>query len=293
MEQTNKIRQPATIPFDHKYAYEIIRLAVRDSGILELKTNIETLADYMENVDKKHKTWFCKEFTTWLLMCSSDIGHPNNMEHNVIVVPPEKSPTLLLLSSVTITTKTKLLINGLKILAQKCEEFVEPIEPIITKAEIFATLDAAQKTFRLLNIIAPKKPLHILTFNCSHVIRNSEYGIPNEGSHGMVLLYHPREVDVFNRVFIFAHELGHALHLALTGDIKIMPEYFDEFNDNLGASFPSLEAKQEAFADVVAHAILGSPGSGLEKYLPPVLSKDMVALFVKYVKGLTANSFAK
>jgi Zn-dependent peptidase ImmA (M78 family) len=107
-----------------------------------------------------------------------------------------------------------------------------------------------------------------------------------ESRQSLVFLYHPRQNETHDRVFIFAHELGHALHNALTGDVNIFPDGFDSFNDMLRVKFDTHEAKQEGFADAVAIAVLGSPNSRLKSHLPTQFSKDISPVFVRYLKNL-------
>jgi hypothetical protein len=142
---------------------------------------------------------------------------------------------LLLCSTVPLSDKVSLVTEGGMRFVKKCNEFCEPIEDAITEDEIHAVLSAAQKHFRFLDIIAPRNPLMILRFDNSHTINNSECGVSsNPVSAATILLFHPRTITPNNRVFIFAHELGHAFHLALAKNIEIVPEGFDKINEALG-----------------------------------------------------------
>jgi len=84
-------------------------------------------------------------------------------------------------------------------------------------------------------------------------------------------------------VFIFAHELGHALHFALTGDIDVLPDSYDRFNDMLKIGMGSVGEKREGFADAVAYAIIGS---GLQTHLPAEFHKEAAQIFIKYIQLL-------
>ena len=83
-----------------------------------------------------------------------------------------------------------------------------------------------------------------------------------------IFVYHPIEDDTYDRVFIFAHELGHALHFALIGDVEVFPDSFEHFNSSFGPTLNTPKEKQEAFVDAAAIAILGSPNSRLKSHLP-------------------------
>jgi hypothetical protein len=205
--------------------------------------------------------------------------------HNVTIVPPEHSPAILMLVSIPMTTRASLVIEGLKRFAERCAEFVEPLLPSITLKEIRAVLRAAQKAFRMVDIVAPQTPLKILRLDCSHVIHNAECGVSDGASRqSVIMLYHPRAEYIHDRVFIFAHELGHALHLALTGNVGIIPEGYDHFNASLGVTMSTLEEKQEGFADAAAYAILSC---GLEEHLPAEFNRAFSPAFVRYFKSIT------
>jgi hypothetical protein len=92
-------------------------------------------------------------------------------------------------------------------------------------------------------------------------------------------------------VFIFAHEVGHALHLGLTGDVNRIPERFDAFNESLGIKGMPLHDKQESFADAAAIAILNS--DGLREHLPNQLLEQLPPYFEKYFKFVTDAYFKK
>ena len=77
------------------------------------------------------------------------------------------------------------------------------------------------------------------------------------------------------------HEIGHALNLALTGDVTVIPDGFDEFNERLNISWTSIVQKQEAFADVASFAILNS--EELEQHLPTQFSAPMRDCFDTYI----------
>jgi hypothetical protein len=179
-------------------------------------------------------------------------------------------------------------IDGMKKFVERCGEFTPPVHDAISEPEIKRVLTFSQKSFRIIDIIAPDEPLKILRFDNSHITFNSQCAIPESNTQAVIYLYHPNNVDIHNRVFIFAHELGHALHLALTRNIDLLPDGFDEFNDTFTPKPETLEDKQEAFADAVAIAILNAKGLGT--HFPTQFSKDMSYLFARYLRGLCENA---
>ena len=143
---------------------------------------------------------------------------------NVVIVPPEHAPIMLLPSCVPFGGAPVDVIGGLKKFIERCNEFTSPIHDAIPKSEMNRTLTYAQKTYRILDIIALDEPLKILRFDNSHTVYNSQCAIPSNSKQAVIFSFHPNNVEVHDRVFIFAHELGHALHLSLTREIDILPE---------------------------------------------------------------------
>jgi len=184
------------------------------------------------------------------------------------------------------------IVGGLNKLLERCGEFSEPIEDIVSETEMDAVLEAAHEKFGILDIIALFSPLKILSFSNSHFQCNCECGIPEKHNfESVILVYHPRNVSVYDRVFIFAHEIGHALHIGLTGDADRVPDRFDAFNESLGIKDLTLQEKQETFADAVAIAILNS--DGLREHLPGQLLKQLPPYFEKYIEYITGEHFKK
>jgi len=288
--------QSELVAFDKDKVYRLVFEIVGESDVRRLKVNIDTLVSYIESVDKKHKPWICNHFTKTLLnyVIPYIAGSMDTKDgHNYFIASTNHSPTVLMFISIPSTTKTKPVIDGLKKFSARCDEFIEPIETIITEEEISETINVAQNTFRIMEIIAPKEyKLKILRFNYSHIKHNAECAIPDNSRYcNALLLYHSRNLEsspeMTNRVLVFAHELGHALHLALTGDITILPDGFDKFNENLGISFPTPESKREAFADITALAIVASKPD--QRYLPSdCKDRPIIPIIINYLKKVTA-----
>ena len=228
---------------------------------------------------------FEESFAEWSKQYSVSV---KNVAWNAIIIPPEHSPIMLLPSCVPFGSSPNEIIAGLKKFITRCDEFTPPIFDTITVIEIKKVLTAAQKAYGLLDIIAPNEPIKILCFANSHKEYNSQCGFPSEPTRTpTIFLYHLKESGTYDRVFIFAHELGHALHWMLTQSLIMLPDGFDKFNESIFAKFDTLEEKQEAFADAVALAILNIKGLGT--HFPTKFSKDMSPVFARYINELTKN----
>ena len=272
-------------------AYKLIEGIFGSRDIGEIKTSASEFVTAAENLEGMHMWSLCQRFKDILLKQTEIYStQPLSSKNNVVIVPPEHAPIILLYSCVPINGIPLDMISGLKKFIARCDEFVPPVYDAITVAEINRVVNAAQKTYRIVELIAPKQPMYILRFNNSHIEHNSQCGIPDNGEQtATIFLFHLKEKGLFNRIYIFAHELGHALHLALTKNIDIIPDGFDKFNDCIHVHFETLKDKQEAFADAVALAILHI--KGLRVHLPTEHCKYMSPYFAKYIRAITENIF--
>ncbi|MDR1247361.1 MAG: hypothetical protein LBK57_10110 [Clostridiales Family XIII bacterium] len=263
----------------------------------EIKTAVEA---FLAAVDEVHDelngmlVWdFCRRLTDALTAWAEPYTTvPRGSKLNAVIVPPEHAPLMLLKFSLTVDGSPNDIVNGLKKFIGRCDEFVPPICGAITETEISRVLNAAQKAYRLVDIVAPKEPLKILRFNYSHTVYNSQCGLSdNPDCPATVLLYHPKASDVHDRVFIFAHELGHALHQTLTGDVETAPEGFEKFHESVSAKWNTVKEMQECFADAAALSILNVKGLGA--HFPSRLSIDMSPNFARFLRGLCESALKK
>ena len=252
----------------------------------EIKAAVAALVIYIEGLENVYRWVLCRHLTdTFAQWEQATKQTVKKHTHNVRIVPPEHAPVMLLPSCVPLGASPNEMINGLKKFTARCDEFTPPAYDAITPAEIGRVLAAAQREFGLIDIIAPNEPMKILRFNNSHIAYNSQCGFSADVERPpTIFLFHPNQNDIYDRVFIFAHELGHALHFALTHDLGVLPDGFDHFNESMHIKFNTLEERQEAFADAVALAILAA--KGLRTHFPTQFSRDMSPCFTRYIRGI-------
>ena len=209
-----------------------------------------------------------------------------------IIVPPEYSPVCMIMTCVPNMKSADIIIAGLKRFIERCGEFEEPKTEVVSVEQIKTVLVIAQERYGYLDFVSPVKPFKVLCFNNSHRYRNNECGIGCDGDgniESVLMIYSPREIKagLVDNILIFAHELGHALHLAMTRDVNILPTEYDELNKALKAEMPE-ELRQEGFADAFALALLGD--ERLKKHLPsgfslsPYFDRFFKALIQKYAE---------
>jgi hypothetical protein len=258
-------------------------------SIDEMKTGIEAFIRVSDKTPKLRER-LCEALIDEVILFVAGYLKPlQKQKNNVLFIPPDAAPLAMIPTCVPLSGSTQMIYEGLKRYLSRCGEFTAPMEDIVTEEEMHMVLDSAQEKFRILNIIAPVKPLIIMSLNNSHYVRNCECGIADgpASRESVIFVYHPRDVSICDRLFIFAHEVGHSLHLALTGDVEVIPDGFDEFNEALDIKLQTTLQKQEAFADVTAFAILGS--GSLKKHLPHPFTEPSLDAFNRYISYVTNN----
>ena len=265
---------------------KLIDNILASSSISEIKAAVTALVVAAGNMDDILVWILCQQLAKRFLKWAKPYERPTSgAAWNAVIVPPEHAPVMLLPSCVPFGGSPEEVIDGLEKFTARCDEFTPPVYDAITTAEIKRVLNAAQREFMMLDVIAPTMPMRILRFNNSHVEYNSQCGFPtNPERPSTVFLYHPRENEIYDRVFIFAHELGHALHFSLTRDIEIMPEGFEQFNESIKVQLQTLKEKQEAFADATALALLNVKGLGT--HFPTPFSRSLAPSFACYLREL-------
>lgn len=263
-------------------------LASRD--IATLKASIEALMRLYSEAESMHG-YIIRErfFSAVKKRAEAHQRKTQGLKCNAVIIPPESTPTAMIPIYLNLAGNHYDFIDGINRLISRCDELVAPVYPAVTEKEIRATLSAAQRAFKMIDIIAPDYPLRIYRFDYAHTDKNSECAILNgDDRQSVIFSFHPREKDAYDRIFIFAHELGHALHYALTGDVSIAPNGFDRLNATIGVKLDTPKVIQESFADATAIAILGSSNSRLKSHLPTQFCKDLSPMFVRYFMSLCA-----
>ena len=264
----------------------------KSKSVAELKSSLTELLAFA--VKNKSCRSFLREYLIELVF---EAGRPYmkplpEQRNNVVFIPPEAAPIVMIPTFVPLAAGDREFFSGVKRLIARCNEFTAPCGDAVSEDEMSPILESAQEKFRVLDIIAPVKPLNIISLNNSHIVFNSQCGIGyGAAPEAVIFVYHPRADAQHTKEFIFAHEIGHAVHIALTGGVSVLPDDFDAFNERLNIFWQTVEQKREAFADVAAFAILNS--GGLREYLPGPPSESALDCFDSYIRSIVAAHINK
>lgn len=129
--------------------------------------------------------------------------------------------------------------------------------------------------------------LRVLLLDNSHKVYNSLCGVNAEGTRATVLMYHMRDCTV-SPEYVFLHELGHVLQIALCGPEEV-PEEFYRFQSSFSQPLKRGEPiAKEVFADTFAIAVMH--GTDLQKYMPFELDADIIGgMIERFFKQLLKN----
>ncbi|GCD09181.1 hypothetical protein [Clostridium tagluense] len=131
----------------------------------------------------------------------------------------------------------------------------EPIEnssELVEEKEVINILNMTLANSSV-NIVSKKNPLIILNFNMSSALDSAYYIFPN------TIVNSRNNVNDKSPVSeVFMHEVGHALHIAITNNSSLIPSGFKEmFEETFRNSWNNLLAihKQDVFADCFSIAL--------------------------------------
>lgn len=263
----------------------------RVTNSLSLKEMVENIKSFLKFVEKNksQRIYLCRTLSHMVVdyTLGYHLEHMINPQNKrIIILSYEQSPLYLLRSYIGGLKQIAKIILRLNEFLGYCEDFIEPTGIEITIHQINQVIDISESKFNLMNIIATVSPLIIMRFNTANRQFNSQCGVIGEGieTRAILMMFNSRTKEN-DPVYVFAHELGHAFHLALTHNTQIMPAKFDELNELLGLekNIP-IGDKIELFADMFAMVLLNCPE--LRKHDPFTEFVRFIPYFDKYIVAL-------
>ena len=156
--------------------------------------------------------------------------------------------------------------------------------PILTEGDVTAVFQVVDALFSYSQKVLNKHPVDILLIDAQHEYLNGETSavFTAEGMQGCICMYRMQNEDNIP-IHVLLHELGHLLHIKVTGTLTEIPKSFMGHLLSLGIDYSKLAAAQlqELFADtfmlavINEHPELGVPG--------PNFSPKTLAHCYKYI----------
>jgi hypothetical protein len=183
----------------------------------------------------------------------------------------------------------------INLIASIDETITKPSGICLTVAQEEKILTILTTKFPYLDIVATKKPLSILNINNSHRMFNSLCGTDEAVSAFVIQMFNMKDESNFPE-YVFLHELGHALHLAITGSVLIVPDEFIKFHNSIPGALHLEQGSTDApelFADTFAISVMrGTELSGFDPFhfddaLNRMLELFFTRMFDKWVTCVT------
>ena len=132
--------------------------------------------------------------------------------------------------------------------------------PMLTPESVNIILERVNEVFPYAKTVIGDNPLEILLIESQHESRNGESTaiFTSNGMQGNICIYQLQDNCVAAPEHILLHELGHLLHMRVTGTITDVPASFIDYLSQLGTDCNELTTAQlqEVFADTFMLAML-------------------------------------
>ena len=156
--------------------------------------------------------------------------------------------------------------------------------PTLAEYDVAKVFQMVDTLFSYSQKVLDKHPIDILLINAQHECLNGETSVvfTTERMRGCICIYRMQSEEV-RPIHVLLHELGHLLHIKLTGTLTEIPKSFVRHLLSLGIDCSKLTAAQlqELFADTFMLAVINKH-SELETPGPNFSSKTLAHCY-KYI----------
>ena len=159
--------------------------------------------------------------------------------------------------------------------------------PTLTEDDVTTVFEMVDALFSYSQKALVKHPVDILLIDAQHECLNGETSavFTAERMRGCICIYRMQREEV-NPIHVLLHELGHLLHIKVTGTLTEIPDSFKDHLLRLGIDRKTLttEQLQELFADTFMLAtICGQPELGMPK---PGFSERVLTACYTYTRSI-------
>ena len=159
--------------------------------------------------------------------------------------------------------------------------------PALTEDDVATVLQMVDALFSYSRKVLDKHPADILLIDAQHECLNGETSsvFTAEGMQGCICMYRMQNEDIIP-IHVLLHELGHLLHIKVTGTLTNIPDSFKNHLLRLGIDRRTLTTEQlrELFADTFMLAVVcRQPELGMPK---PGFSERVLMACYTYIRSL-------
>lgn len=234
-------------------------LASKD--LLEAKCHLEVIDKVLTKQDI-NRSAFCRKLSQtlqeWLLLNTSwNLFEDNKPKY--YIYPAEDSLPYYFASSGLMLGRVREVRYSIKSLITYIDEtIIRPTGYFLTVEQEGKILSTLTAKFPFWEVVSANRPLVILNFNNTNRIYNSLCGTDEGEKSSVILMYNMKDNSVIPE-YVFLHELGHALQIALTGSADDVPNEFIEFHNSMPYTEKINQGDKDAtelFADTFAISVM-------------------------------------
>lgn len=260
-------------------------LCVLESKNANKRKFINYLNEYLLNIGGVHRL-------------DALLGDNAETVRNVYVHDYKKAPVIYashLLISISNIRDYKVRLR--KLIDMFENEFNEPKTVGLSKKQVNKILNFLQFKYGIFDIITCKTELEIFLFNNSHKQFNSfcevfsDASQPETYSKQYILTFASRS-EKHDPYQVLIHEIGHALQVALSHQVMMIPESFIEMNKELDVHLKNnTVVTSDVFADIFSVVVMNKSYLAEHNDLIRIFPSKVLDLFERYFTELIKYAF--
>ena len=264
---------------------DIIQELLEAKDLLEASSRLKIIDDALEK-QAVNRSEFCRELTLriieWAVRGKPDPVFETPHPYYSIYKPYSSVSAYIASFGIALGGVRETRANIKKLITEIDETIVKPSGNCITvenEEKVLSTL--TEKFPNYWQIVSANRKLEIINVNNSHRQYNSTCGTNDDATAFIVYMFNMKDKSLLPE-YVFLHELGHALQIAVTGSYTLVPDEFLSFNNSL----PNASIEQgdsiapELFSDTFAIAVMR--GSYLHDLIPFPFSDALNELFESF-----------
>lgn len=253
-------------------------------------TDLLTAGEVLKEIDAflseniNSRSAFCRKLSKTLIDRALSLMSCSLFDsEKYVVYPPAFSIPIYLMANGLAVGRVRDTILHIRKLIEYVDAFViSPSGNCLTKERTERVLQVLMAKFPYFDVVS--RPLHILCIDNTDKRFNSQCGVNASGDECIILMFHMKE-SAISPEYVFLHELGHALQIALTGSPEIVPEEFIRFHQALNSQLEQDNPDApDVFADTFAMAVMR--GTELSSHDPFELSDTLKGAIERFIAGL-------
>jgi hypothetical protein len=234
---------------------------LRSEDLLEAKHHLEMIDKFLDRQDV-NRSAFCKKLAQslneWLFLLSNENIFEDKKPEYYIYQTKVSLLYYLASNDLTLGRVREMRQNIKRLITYIDETSIPPSGRFLAVEKEEKILSVLFMKYPYLEIVSANRPLVVLNFNSTNRASNSFCGTDEGVKSSVILMYNMKDNSVIPE-YVFLHELGHALQIALTGSADDVPNEFIEFHNSMPYTEKINQGDKDAtelFADTFAISVM-------------------------------------